>query len=123
MAANGGSSGPGSSAEGEVWTHSTAPSSLKFKFKFYFRQLTKDNPSAFERLQMDRVGSYSVTDARSAEKTSDLIVKHLGVSPAEAKEDVSIIDGCACIGGNTISFAKRFARVEAVEFSAQRAGM
>ena len=116
-------SGRAASTGNEVWTHSTAPASLKFKFKFYFRQLTKDNPSAFDRLQMDRVGSYSVTDARSAEKTSDLIIKHLGVTRDVVRKNVSVIDGCACIGGNTISFAKRFAHVEAVEFSAQRAGI
>lgn len=36
---------------------------------------------------------------------------------------VQITDGTACVGGDTIRFARKFARVNAVELSEQRAKM
>lgn len=69
------------------------------------------------RLHMDAVAMYSVTASNLAEEQSDLIEAHCG------GRGVSVTDGTACIGGNVISFARRFARVNAVELSPQRARM
>ena len=110
---------PGES-EGEVWTYSTAPERLKYKWEFYF----KDAPARVrENIQMDEVGTYSVTDMRSADKTSRLIRDELRRISGLAGMKGSIIDGSACVGGNTISFAKHFEKVTAYEISGTRCQM
>ena len=51
----------------------------------------------------------------SADITSRIIIKQLRTSAAAARKRVHVVDGCACIGGNTISFGKHFAKVTAIE--------
>eukprot|EP01041_Mallomonas_annulata_P006949 gene6949-14109_t len=99
------------------WTALTAPSDKKYKWKFYFSDLI---PSIREQIQMDEVGTYSVTDMKSADLTSKLIIEKLDITLEEALRCVIILDGCACIGGNTISFGKYFADVTAIELSTAR---
>lgn len=74
------------------------------------------------KLQVDEVALYSITQGGQADKMTRIISEHLaraGVRPADA----IITDATACVGGNTLSFARTFKKVNAVEISAQRAKM
>ena len=65
-------------------------------------QLWGTQCSATQRSEMllDEVAVYSVTDARTADRITKLALKLDG---ARFKE---ICDGCACVGGNVLSFAR-----------------
>ena len=76
-----------------------------------------------KNIQMDEVGAYSVTEMKSAQEITNLIIEYLCVSPLTVKRKLKIIDGCAGIGGNTLSFAKYFSKVTAVELSTSRCEM
>jgi predicted RNA methylase len=67
------------------------------------------------KMQMDEEAWYSVTDQRTAERTSKLLLKLDGIT-AES----TITDGTACVGGNVMSFANYFAKVQAVELDSSR---
>ena len=105
---------------GPAWTLATAPPQKRFKWEFYFAQMSAEQRA---QMRMDDVGTYSVTDMRSADATSRLICEQLGVSAEQARAQVRVVDGCACVGGNAISFGKHFASTTAVEFSASRCDM
>lgn len=65
------------------------------------------------QLLLDEEALWSVTDQKTADKiTRDLLL----VTPSTS----TIIDGTACVGGNTFSFAKQFQHVFAVELDATR---
>ncbi|RYY36198.1 hypothetical protein EON62_01950, partial [archaeon] len=68
------------------------------------------------RLHVDDVSLYSITEGSQAELQSAALLKALGAGAV-------ITDATSCVGGNTLSFAKYFKHVHAVELSAQRAGM
>jgi len=105
------------------WTYNTAPENLKFKWDFYFKNIPENIRS---QLQMDKVGSYSITDMESANKLSNLIIetfgkiKKLKIPYVPIPYPASILDAFAGIGGNTLSFAKYFNDVTAMEISKQR---
>ena len=66
---------------------------------------------------LDDVAIYSVTDAR----TADRITKTALALPGGPHREVC--DGCACVGGNVISFARALrkgGRVTGIEFDATR---
>jgi len=72
------------------------------------------------QIQMDVEASYSVTEMNLAEDTTKLILSALdSTSPADA----TITDATACVGGNTASFSKHFAKVNAVEVDETRVRM
>ena len=102
------------------WTYATAPADKKYKWDFYFRDAPK---YVRENIQMDEEGTYSVTDMVSAKRTTMLIRDKMREVLGIAGHDGSILDGSACIGGNTISFAQYFQRVTAVELSQNRCKM
>jgi hypothetical protein len=64
-----------------------------------------------EQIQLDEVAKYSMTDTRTADGISDFIAKLPGLN----QDNIVITDGTACVGGNTISFCKKFKKVQAVE--------
>lgn len=64
----------------------------------------------YAELQMTSEGKYSVTWPVDAQKTCDLIRKF-------AETATTIIDATACVGGDTIAFARNFNKVYAVEKS------
>ena len=74
-------------------------------------------------IQLDDVGMFSTTAAPVAQQIS----KHIAnlFTPAERARGLSVTDGCACCGGNVLSFARCgfFAKVTAVEFDAKRHAM
>ena len=62
------------------------------------------------KLQISEQGSYSVTHKGDAKKTADIIESYFG-------KDITITDGTANNGGNTIAFGLQFKKVQAVEIS------
>lgn len=70
------------------------------------------------QLQLDADARFLVTDEAAADTITDTISGLEGVGRATV-----ILDATACIGGNTLSFAKRFETVVAIENDAARFGM
>jgi predicted RNA methylase len=52
-------------------------------------------------MQLDSVSVYSVTDAHTADEITEIALALPGISRSSR-----IVDGCACVGGNLISFAR-----------------
>jgi 16S rRNA G966 N2-methylase RsmD len=100
----------------KVYVHGTAPEKIKNKFSYYFRSFP-DNVR--EKMQMDEIASFSVTEANFADRISQTIVRLLGPS---AKEMV-ITDATACVGGNSMSFGRYFKHVNSIELDQSRAKM
>ena len=67
------------------------------KRAFLFNDLDKNK---VKDIQMDTVAGFSVTDAHAANKMTELLLQHVGDNT-----DLTILDGMACVGGNTRSFA------------------
>ena len=67
-------------------------------------------------VQLDDVAEYSVTDSVTADSLSALL---LAFTPAES----TVTDACACVGGNTLSFARHFAHVQSCEYDRVRFDM
>jgi 16S rRNA G966 N2-methylase RsmD len=72
-----------------------------------------------EGIQMDRVSLFSVTPTRLADDMTRLLLTLDGISASSC----TITDGTACVGGNTVSFARYFAQVNAVEMDTNRCDM
>lgn len=51
---------------------------------------------------------FSVSDTKSAHELSQFIAALI------ADDAITVTDGCACVGGNTISFARTFERVNSI---------
>lgn len=90
----------------------TCPEALLWKRQYLFRSLSSDQIS---QLRMDDVAAYSVTEVHSAETITRLL---RGALPRH--RSVAILDGMACVGGNTISFASAFDRVLSNEMNPRR---
>jgi predicted RNA methylase len=86
-------------------THSVDKSYIKV----YFPQ---DNIDA-SKLQMTDVGLYSVTYWKDSNKIIKIIQKYFPDTPLE---NLTITDGTGGLGGNVIPFAKKFYKVNAVEY-------
>ena len=68
-----------------------------------------------EKLRLDAVATYSLSDDRSADVVTQRVLALPGVD-----ERTAIVEGTACVGGNAYSFAKRFRRVVAIELNTER---
>jgi len=66
-------------------------------------------PSNNDKIKIDIVGKYSITMPDKSKVISNLILKHIG------SNDITVTDAMACIGGDTLSFAKEFKKINAVE--------
>jgi 16S rRNA G966 N2-methylase RsmD len=86
------------------------------KRDFLFRDVPK---KIREQIQLDEVAKYSVTDMRTADEISNFIAKLDGLNA----NNIVITDGTACAGGNTISFCKKFKKVQTVELDRNRYDM
>lgn len=69
-----------------------------------------------DQLQLDSVSLYSVTEDSVADRMTNILAGW--ISP-----DSVITDATACVGGNAISFARKFAHVNAVELTHSRCDM
>jgi len=81
------------------------------------------------KIQVDDLALYSITEYRLAASMTENIFKALEISwgggdlgKSRARQS-TITDACACVGGNSLSFATAFRAVHAVEISAQRCKM
>lgn len=96
-----------------VYTIDTAPEDKKYKWGYLFGNLGKKK---LERIQMDDTCFFSITDYRTAGKISDIIKKLPGITT-----DSHVIDGTACGGGDSISFAKHgFKKITSIELNPRR---
>lgn len=92
-----------------------------FLFKFV-------EPRIRAKIKMDEEALFSVTDQYTADKISTEICKRIGRATEQdtlgdaptVRQPLSIIDATACVGGNTMSFAKHFQTVHAVEIDSTR---
>jgi hypothetical protein len=74
--------------------------------------------SALARVKMDRVATTGVTPARIANEMAKTIRKLPGITP-----DSAVLDGTACVGGETLALARVFRNVTSVEIDRGRAAM
>ena len=79
---------------------SNAASQNADKKSFIFAGLTEKQRKS---MKMDDVALYSVSSTDNADSVSDLMLSLLPQG-----SDSVITDGCCCVGGNTMSFAKKF---------------
>lgn len=85
--------------------------------------ITQFDSTQRNKLKLDAVGLFSTTTADDAREISQLIAElpELSINALGGRRPV-ITDGCACCGGNTISFAccNSFSKVNAVEVDEKR---
>ena len=76
----------------------------------------------YSAVKVSKIGDYSITRPQFADNISTLIKSKFiilaknGKESKESKENGSITDATAGMGGNTLSFAKHFAVVNSVEY-------
>jgi len=71
-------------------------------------------PSNNDKILIDDVGKYSITLPDKTKIITNLISKYLN------SKDIIVTDAMACIGGDTLSFAKEFKSVNAIELDKTR---
>lgn len=96
------------------------PEHLLWKRKYLFKGV---NQALVERIKMDEVSAFSITETHSAATMTELIWH--GLQKCENFKRLyagnsCILDGMACVGGNTISFATQFSRVVSNELDPSR---
>ena len=97
------------------------------KLLFLFETYAVGDPhltrSEIAQLQADEQALYSITPAQDANTMSRLCANLPGMRDLGRKPVIT--DGCACVGGNVMSFALSgaYAQVNAVEFDESRARM
>ncbi len=97
------------------------------KLLFLFETYAVGDPhltrSEIAQLQADEQALYSITPAQDANTMSRLCANLPGMRDLGRKPVIT--DGCACVGGNVMSFALSgaYAQVNAVEFDESRAQM
>lgn len=108
-----GSLGYGEFADANVvYNYDNAPHDLKFKWEFLFGDLPV---AKLNRILMDRVATFSITNYKTADEISAKLLTLSGIYQGS-----TIMDGTACAGGNTISFAKNGFKVIAIELDRLR---
>ena len=80
----------------------------------------KNIPSKLkDNLQFNFISSFSTTEFNIADEMSEFILKTTKQKIRKNNEgklsNLSIVDATSCIGGNTLSFAKYFIRVDSIE--------
>jgi len=103
-----------SGAEATVGDDITCPQNLSGKRDFLFRGYDATKKTKFV---IDEVAAFSVTESQSADEMTRVILAEAGASAT------TILDGMACVGGNTISFAKGFRRVLSNDLDEGRYGI
>ena len=75
-------------------------------------------PEDYRLILMDKVATFSITPMAVANVLAARLARLPGITPA-----CTITDGTACVGGDTVAFARYFARVNAIEVSESRCKM
>ena len=73
---------------------------------------------SFDSFQIDDVASFSVTKSEVAVQITQMILDFCQKKGNSA--GLSICDGMACVGGNTLSFAQHFSKVVSNEYDYER---
>ncbi|CAM9883839.1 unnamed protein product [Chrysoparadoxa australica] len=96
----------------------TAEQNGKVRFLF-----CKMDPALRSQLRFDTTSLFSITNQRTADDITQLVLALPGVDRSRQL----LVDGTACVGGNTISFASAaggaFSQVWAIELDAKRYDM
>jgi len=71
-------------------------------------------PSNNDKILIDEVGKYSISKPEKANLIVDIIYKIMGTT------DITITDGTACIGGDTLAFSNKFKLVNSIEMDKTR---
>lgn len=87
----------------------------KAKIHYLFSQ---ESPQFHEAVQYDDVSLYSATDQMSARTIAQVLL-----SLPNIEESSVVTDATACIGGNTIEFARVFDHVQAIDIDSARVRM
>ena len=82
----------------------------EWKWKHYFGQFSDD---VLDKIEMDETALFSVTIDRDADVISKAV-------RANIPDYATVCDATACVGGNTISFAKVFRHVTSIEMDPTR---
>ena len=89
----------------------------KDKRDIYYRRAKEEGwraRSAFKLLQIDEEGAYGASNEICAAKFA---------KAAELDGVACVVDATACVGGNSIAFARRFPRVVSIELNMERSRM
>lgn len=73
-----------------------------------------------EKLEYDYISIYSITPCEYAEKITLELDKYCKKILKKPASQITITEMTACIGGNVISFAKKFKHVNAIELCEER---
>jgi len=115
LASDGSAGYGGGEYEIEILDRKTAPKKKKYKWNYLWGEL---RPDLMNRIQMDEVATFSVTDMNTAEHISKELL-----NLEDINEFSVITDATACVGGNAICFARYFRRVNAIELDDARCRM
>jgi 16S rRNA G966 N2-methylase RsmD len=105
--------------DGDVLTTSELTTQLIQARDFLFNNIPPDDRN---KLQLDMTASFSITEGRIADRMSRAITSVISENGDNANE-MTIMDGMACVGGNTMSFSKFFKNVISNELNPQRYSM
>jgi len=92
------------------------PDAIRGKVEWLFKGLT---PQQKTQLWIDEVAVHSVTQSQIAEQITEITAKALRAAGIVVR-DAIVVDAMACVGGNTLSFARTFKTTHAVEISSTR---
>jgi 16S rRNA G966 N2-methylase RsmD len=71
-------------------------------------------PSNNDKILIDEVGKYSISKPDKANLIADIIIKTMNTT------NLTITDGTACIGGDTLAFSQKFSHVNSIELDKTR---
>ena len=85
----------------DIDTDSTVEAGHKGTKEYLFRG---ESTEVIEKLEVDDVALYSVSDSVVSKQMSNILVKH--IRKENMGDNLVIADGMACVGGNSIAFAR-----------------
>jgi len=83
--------------------------------KYLFDEHDFPNDYFLKKIKIDSVAIYSITPFKYSLKIIDIMKEKFG-----NLKELTITDGCACVGGDTINFCKSFKLVNAIELCPDR---
>jgi hypothetical protein len=85
-----------------------------YQLTYLFNKKDFVNYDNIWKIKMDKVSIYSITPYRMSLKIIDIMNGYINI------RDSIITDACACVGGDSINFIKRFKFVNSIELSKER---
>ena len=79
----------------------------------FLKYLFGDTYTDLTDIKLDNISVYSITPRDQADIITDVVKNYFG-------KKITVTDMTACIGGNTISFAKDFEKINAIEICKER---